>query len=313
MNTNPVRTPDIAQLYKAAKSVRSRVRHTPVIRLAAGELGVDVPVTLKLECLQHTGSFKVRGASYAVASRPAGTTEVCAASGGNHGAAVAWAARAEGLPATIFVPALSPRSKTDLIQSLGAQLHVVEGFYADALRESLTYAQAPGTLHIDAYDDPATVAGQSSLGLELIDDVPAGEPVLVGCGGGGLFAGVSLALAGRNPVLAVEPAAAASLATAVRVGAPCDVEVGGLAVDSLGARRAGQIATSVALGLGSEVLTVPDEAIARAQRLLWDALRVTAEPGGATALAGLLTHPERFPGAVTVIISGANVRSRPVD
>ncbi|MEU1273871.1 pyridoxal-phosphate dependent enzyme [Streptomyces sp. NPDC005799] len=195
---------------------------------------------------------------------------------------MAWAAREAGLPATVF-----------------------EGFYADALAAGQDHARHEGAFHIDAYDDPQTVAGQGTLGLELAEQVPEGQPVLVGCGGGGLCAGVALALDGRNRVTAAEPSSAPSLTAALEAGEPVDVEVGGIALDSLGARRAGRIATAVGLSLGMKTLTVADEDIA-ARALLWQRLRIVAEPGGATALAALLAHPERFPDGATVVVSGAN-------
>ncbi|MBP2336383.1 threonine dehydratase [Saccharothrix coeruleofusca] len=311
MNEQPVNIPSSADIARAAERIRDVVRRTPVIRVAAGELDVPVPVTLKLEFLQHTGSFKVRGAANTlallrVAERGAPTAGVCCASGGNHGAAVAWAARAANLPATVFVPDFSPKAKTDIIESLGARLRRVEGFYADALAASRDHARREGAFHVDAYDAPQTVAGQGTLGLELAEQVPEGQPVLVGCGGGGLYAGVALALDGRNRVIAAEPSSAPSLTAALEAGEPVDVEVGGIALDSLGARRAGRIATAVGLSLGTKTLTVADENIATAQALLHQRLRIVAEPGGATALAALLAHPEDFPDGATVVVSGAN-------
>ncbi len=311
MNAQPVTIPSMDDIASAAGRIRDTVRRTPVIQLAAGELDVPVPVNLKLEFLQHTGSFKVRGATNALAllraaERGAPTVGVCCASGGNHGAAVAWAAREANLPATVFVPDFSPKAKTDVIEAFGARLRRVEGFYADALAASQEHARHEGVFHIDAYDDPQTVAGQGSLGLELAEQIPKGQPVLVGCGGGGLYAGVALALDGRNRVTAAEPSSAPSLTAALEAGKPVDVEVGGIALDSLGARRAGRIATAVGLSLGMKTLTVADEDIAAARTLLWQRLRIVAEPGGATALAALLTHHEHFPDGATVVVSGAN-------
>ncbi|MEV1048223.1 pyridoxal-phosphate dependent enzyme [Streptomyces sp. NPDC049916] len=311
MNAEPTTLPTAADIASAATRIRHLVRRTPVLQLAAGELDVPVPVTLKLKYLQHTGSFKVRGASNAIAllgadQRVLPGVGVCCASGGNHGAAVAWAASRAGLRATVFVPDFAPAAKTDVIEAFGARLRRVEGFYADALTASRRYAEEENALRIDAYDAPSTVAGQGTLGLELVGQLPEGCPVLVGCGGGGLYAGVALAMAGRNPVTAVEPVSAPSLASALRAGEPVDVEVGGVAVDSLGARRAGRIATAVGLSLGMETLTVPDTAIVATRRLLWQRLRIVAEPGGVTALAALLDQPARFPDGAAVVVSGAN-------
>jgi len=301
--------PGPAELSAAAARLAGKVRRTPTLALPAGDL-CSVPVTLKLETLQHTGSFKARGALNAVLTAPAGTSSITAASGGNHGAAVAWAAAQAGLPAHVFVPAFVPATKAALIVAYGATLHRVEGFYADALAASLSHAEQHSAHHVDAYDAEAVVAGQSTLGQELIEQIEPGRPVLVSCGGGGLFAGVSLALEGRNPVVAVEPATAPSLTRALDAGQAVDVEVGGVAVDSLGARRAGGIAVDVARRLRSTTLLVSDDAIEQAQRRLWSTLRLAVEPGGATALAAAMTglsssdHP-------VVVLSGANVPAAP--
>jgi threonine dehydratase len=301
--------PGPAELSAAATRLAGKVRRTPTLALAAGDL-CSVPVTLKLETLQHTGSFKARGALNAVLTAPVGTSSITAASGGNHGAAVAWAAAQAELPAHVFVPASVPAAKAALIVAYGATLHRVEGFYADALAASLTHAEQHSAHHVDAYDAEAVVAGQSTLGQELVEQIEPGRPVLVSCGGGGLFAGVSLALEGRNPVVAVEPATAPSLARALDAGQVVDVEVGGVAVDSLGARRAGGIAVDVARRLRSTTLLVSDDAIQQAQRRLWSTLRLAVEPGGATALAAAMTGPSSSDHPV-VVLSGANVPAAP--
>ncbi|GAA3600944.1 threonine/serine dehydratase [Kineosporia mesophila] len=296
--------PGRAELAAAMERLAGKVRRTPTLDLPAGDLS-PVPVTLKLEMLQHTGSFKARGALNAVLTAPAGTRSICAASGGNHGAAVAWAAARAGLPAHVFVPATVPAAKAALIEGYGATLHRIDGFYADALAASHAHAQEHGAHHVDAYDAPAVVAGQSTLGQELTEQIEPGRPVLVGCGGGGLFSGVSLALEGRNPVVAVEPAAAPTLTRTLEAGQVVDVDVSGVAVDSLGARRAGDIAAAVAQRLGSTTLLVPDEAIIQTQLYLWSNLRLAVEPGGATALAAVLSGESlgRHP---VVVLSGAN-------
>ncbi len=301
--------PTPQQCAAAARRLTGRVRRTPVLELPAGDL-CPCPVTLKLETLQHTGSFKARGALNAVLTAPPGTTSITAASGGNHGAAVAWAARQVGLPADVFVPAFVPPAKAALIKQYGATLHLVEGFYADALSASRAHAQQHGACHVDAYDDPDVVAGQSTLGGELAEQIAPGRPVLLSCGGGGLFAGVSLALRGRNPVVAVEPATAPTLHRALTAGHPVDVEVAGIAVDSLGARSAGAIAVHVAQELHAATLLVPDEAIEHAQHHLWAVMRLAVEAGGATALAAALTSTWQAPSPV-VVLSGANVSAPP--
>lgn len=301
--------PKLTELSAAAARLAGRIRRTPTLDLTEGDL-CRVPVTLKLETFQHTGSFKARGALNAVLTAPAGTTSITAASGGNHGAAVAWAAAQTGLRADVYVPAFVPAAKAALIESLGATLHRVDGYYADALAASLAHADEHGAHHVDAYDAPAVVAGQSTLGQELAEQVEPGRPVFVGCGGGGLFSGVSLALEGRNPVVAVEPATAPTLTQALDAGRVVDVEVSGVAVDSLGARRVGAIAFDVARRLRSKTVLVSDEAILQAQQLLWDDLRLVVEPGGATALAGILENDLSSEHPV-IVLSGANMPTVP--
>lgn len=301
--------PTPQQCSAAHQRLLGRVRRTPILELPSDDL-CPWPVTLKLEMMQHTGSFKARGALNAVLSAPAGVTSITAASGGNHGAAVAWAARQAGLTADIFVPAFVPCAKAALIEKYGATLHRVKGFYADALAASRAHADQHDAYRVDAYDAPDVVAGQSTLGSELAEQIAPGRPVLVSCGGGGLFAGVSLALRGRNPVLAVEPATAPTLHRALTAGHPVGVEVGGVAVDSLGARQAGGIALQVAQQLHAQTLLVPDDAIEHAQQNLWAAARIAVEAGGATALAAALTNVWEPPGPV-VVLSGANISVLP--
>jgi threonine dehydratase len=301
--------PTEEDLVQARSRLHSRVRCTPVLHVDGRDVGVHGPLTLKLEQLQHTGSFKARGALNAVLTMPASATCVTAASGGNHGVAVAWAARQAGIRAKIFVPSFSPRVKQDAIRRHGADLHLVDGFYADALDASRRCAADHEAVRIDAYDQVATVAGQSTVGAELAEQIPPGDLVIVSCGGGGLFAGVCLALSGRNTVIAAEPETAPSLASAIAAGRPVDVDIdrAGVAVDSLGARRAGAIATAVALAHRSQVLLVPDEAIRRAREHLRDEFRLAVEPGGATAFAAARHHARDLSGhRVTVLISGAN-------
>lgn len=304
-------TPGPAELSAAVGRLTGKVRRTPTLDLPAGDL-CPVPVTLKLETLQHTGSFKPRGALNAVLTAPAKTSSITAASGGNHGVAIAWAAAQSGFSAHVFVPGFIPAAKAALIEGYGATLHRVPGFYADALAASLDHARQHGAHHVDAYDAAAVVAGQSTLGQELADQIEPGRPVLVSCGGGGLFAGVSLALEGRNPVVAVEPSTASGLTDALAAGHVIDVsvDVDGIAVDSLGTRRAGRIAVDVAQRLGSTTLLVSDDAIEQAQHRLWRALRIAAEPGGATALAAAMTGQAASKHPV-VVLSGANVPAAP--
>jgi threonine dehydratase len=297
--------PGCAEIEVATQRLAGRIRRTPVWRLPPGALEVPGAVTLKLEHLQQTGSFKARGALNSVLT--AQGSAIVAASGGNHGAAVAWAASSAGATADVFVPAASPESKRRLIAAYGARLHVVDGVYPDAYAASQRYVSERGGWFVHAYDSAETVAGQATLGVELAEQVPPKEPILVGCGGGGLFAGVTLALAGRNPVIPVEPLTAPTLTAALEAGRPVDVAVGGVAVDSLGAGRIGRIAFRVASLHAARTITVSDAAIEHARDLLWSSCRLLVEPGGAAALAAVLEEPERFAtdGAV-VVLSGAN-------
>lgn len=292
----------------AAERLTGLVRRTPVLELAGEEIGVAGRVMLKLELLQHVGVFKARGALNTLLSTAAPVDGVVTASGGNHGAAIAWAAGRAGVPARIYVPATSPQPKIDRVASFGADVVVVDGYYSDALGESERWAAERDVLQVHAYDAPSVVAGQGTLGLEIAEQVPDASAVLVSCGGGGLYAGVALGLAGGPTVVPVEPERCPTLHTAVAHGGPVATEVGGVAADSMGAGVAGKIAYSVAAGHGATPALVPDDSITEARRVLWENCRVLAEPGGATALAALLSGAYRpDPGDTTVVIvSGGN-------
>ncbi len=287
------------------------MRRTPL--LAAGSGLVDgVEPILKLELLQHTGSFKPRGAfNTALRALAAGDgpTELIAASGGIHGAAVAHVAAALGLRAEIFVPGVSSELKRQRIAALGATIHVVGEIYDDAQVAADDHARRTGGLLVHPFDRPEVIAGQATVGVELVEDAGALDDVLVAVGGGGLFAGVVAALPDAVNVVPVEPVSIPSLADALAAGGPVDVTVEGIAADSLGARRVGRFAHAAAQRPNvSPVLQVTDERITAAQRLLWDRCRLMTEPGGAAAMAGLLTRPERFAGRrVAVIVCGGNV------
>lgn len=299
--------PSAEELGSARERLAGRVRVTPLLEVEVPGQPGAARVLLKLELTQHSGSFKARGALNALlAGAPA--ERVVAASGGNHGAAVAWAARAHGVAADIFVPSATPRTKTARIESYGASVHLIEGQYADAFSASLEHAARTGAKQIHAYDEPAVVAGQSTVGSELIEQCEEVACILVPCGGGGLYAGVALATLGRAVVVPVEPAGAPTLSRAVEAGHAVAVAVDGVAVDSLGARRAGAIATAVALETKITPVLVSDRSIVAAQRWLWESARVAAEPGGATALAAVLDASYRLTdGATTVVvISGSN-------
>ncbi len=295
--------------------LRPMVRRTPVVEIAGGDLGVAGRVLLKLELLQHTGSFKARGALNAVLSMPSTVTGAVAASGGNHGAALAWACGIAGLEADVFVPATSPVEKVRRIERYGATAHVVDGYYPEAYEASREWARDRAVVAVHAYDEEAILAGAAGVGVEIAEQAPYARRVLVPCGGGGLYGGTALALRDIAPVVPVEPERCASLAAALAAGERVDVPVSGVAADSLGAARTGERAFAVATELGAEPLLVSDDQILAARRLLWEECRVLAEPGAVTALAALTAGKVdvRDGETVVVVISGANHPTIPDD
>ncbi len=293
----------------AADRISPFVRRTPVVALGATGHGWGHDVVLKLEHLQHTGSFKTRGAFNTLLSADVPPAGVIAASGGNHGAAVAYAAQRLGHPATVYVPASAPPAKLERIRRYGARVVPVGCDYAEAHRASVAEEDRTGALRVHAYDQPEVVAGQGTVARELAQQAPDLDTVLIAVGGGGLIGGCASWYAGDVRVVGVEPERAPTLHAARTAGHPVDVEVGGVAADALGARRLGEIAAAVADRYVDDAVLVPDEAIRAAQRLLWEELRVLAEPGGATALAALLCGAHRSSAAerVGVVVCGANL------
>jgi threonine dehydratase len=289
-----------ADIAAAAFRIGSYVRHTPVLRVGA--------VTLKLEFLQHTGSFKSRGAFNRLLSGPVPEAGVIAASGGNHGAAVAYAAQALGHVAEIFVPARTPSTKVERIRGYGARVYLGGEAYADSLAASRTRQAETGALEIHAYDHVDVLAGQGTVGREFESDAPELTHILVAVGGGGLIGGVAGWYAGSARVIGVEPESCPTLHAAMLAGAPVPVAVGGLAADSLGARQVGDLMFRVAREHVHATVLVEDSDIRAAQRWLWDNVRVVVEPGGAAAMAGLLSGRFAAPdGArVGVVVCGAN-------
>lgn len=309
---------DRAAISAAAAALAGRVRRTPVLTLPAGDLFASAPLTLKLELVQHTGSFKPRGAFNRIlaaqaAGDPALAGGIIAASGGNHGAAVAFAARALGLAAEIFVPEPTPAAKQARIAAYGARLVATGADYAAALAASQERQRAAGALAVHAYDDAAVIAGQGTVGLELAAQAPDLTHVLVAAGGGGLLAGIAAWYAGTVSVIGVEPESCPTLHAARAAGRPVPVATGGIAADSLGAREAGTLVLPIVAAHVARLLLVPDAAIAAARALLWDRLRLLTEPGGATALAALLSGAfVPPPGArVGVVLCGANTGALP--
>jgi threonine dehydratase len=297
---------DRCDVERAAQRISGRVRRTPVLDAGASLFGT--PTILKLELLQITGSFKVRGAFNRLLDAPRSPAGVIAASGGNHGLGVAHAAAALGLRAEVFVPVSSPPVKVERLRGLGAEVTVTGAFYADAYQASVARARATGALVVHAYDQPEVAAGQGTVALELEEQAGALDTVLVGVGGGGLVAGIAAALEDRCHVVAVEPARIPTLHHALDADMPVDVPVSGVAADSLGARRIGQVCLTIARRTKMRSVLVGDDAIVAARRLLWEEFRVTAEHGGATALAALLSgaYTPSAGERVAVVVSGGN-------
>jgi len=293
--------------------IRPHVRRTPVIEVDAGDFGLEPrPLTFKLELFQHTGSFKPRGALASLLSRPVPAAGVVAASGGNHGLAVAFAARKVGVPATIFVPSVAATTKRERIREMGAHLVIAGERYADALTASREFAARSGALEIHAYDQAGTLLGQGTVALEIEQQcsrVGGGlDTVLVAVGGGGLIGGMAAWFEGHVRLIAVEPRAAPTLYRALEAGHPVDAEAGGIAADSLAPRQVGSLMFPLAQRYVERCVLVEDDAIREAQRALWRVMRVAAEPGGSAAFAALLSGAyEPTPGErVGIVLCGAN-------
>ncbi len=302
-------TIDGEAITRAHNLIQKHIRKTPIVEIQGADFGLDgSTVILKLELLQHSGSFKARGAFANLLMRPVPAAGVVAASGGNHGAAVAFAAMKLGKPARIFVPVVSSEAKMNRIRGYGAELVVTGQRYADALAASQEWAAQSGALAIHAYDQPETLLGQGTVGLELEQQSPQLDALLVAVGGGGLIGGIAAWYRGRTRIIGVEPEAAPTLYRALEAGHPVDAEAGGIAADSLAPRRVGELMFPIAQKYVERVVLVSDPAILRAQAALWDVLRVAAEPGGAAALAALLSgqYQPRPGERVGVLVCGGN-------
>ncbi len=285
------------------------VRVTPVVEADGADFGLaPFSLTLKLELLQHSGSFKARGAFANLLMRDVPAAGVVAASGGNHGVAVAYAAMRLGVRAKVFVPAVASPAKIERIRAYGAELTVVGERYADALAASEAWVRRSGAMPVHAFDQVETLLGQGTLGQELAAQAPLLDTVLVPVGGGGLIGGIAAWYAGTTRVIGVEPRTAPTLTEALRAGRPVDAEAGGIAADSLAPSHVGELTFPIARAHVDRVLLVSDDAIRRAQDALWASLRVLAEPGGVAALAGLLSEGYApAPGErVGVVVSGGN-------
>ncbi len=302
-------TPDAIRATYA--TIAPYVRRTPVLDVDLADLTGTADggsVTLKFEQMQRSGSFKVRGAFAHLLLRRVPEPGVVAASGGNHGAAVAYAAHRLGVPAKIFVPTVSAPAKIARIRELGADLVVGGDRYADALAAAEEWIGSSGAMSVHAYDQSETILGQGTVALELLEQAPDIDTVLVPVGGGGLISGVAAYLGGRVRVIGVEPDGAPTLAHARAAGQPVDAPAGSIAADALAPRRVGDLVFPITQAHVSDVVLVTDDAIRRAQQALWHAVRVAVEPAAAVGVAALISGAYRpAPGErVAVVLSGAN-------
>jgi threonine dehydratase len=290
-------------------TIRPYVRRTPLLATDMADFGLAPgALTFKLEFLQHSGSFKARGAFANLLLRKPPAAGVVAASGGNHGVAVAHAAHRLGVPATIFVPDVASAAKQAAIRFYGAKLVIAGSLYADALAASKAHIEKTGAMAIHAYDQAETLLGQGSVGIELEQDVPEIDTLLVAVGGGGLIGGIAAWYGRRVKIVAVEPEAAPTLRAAFAAGKPVDAPAGGIAADSLAPKRVGELMFPIARDNVAEIVLVSDDAIRRAQEALWSSLRVVTEPGGAAAFAALLStrYKPQSGERVAVLLCGAN-------
>ena len=304
---NSLITPE--RIAEIERLIRPHIRHTPTLRVDMSDFGLAPrPVDLKLEYLQHSGSFKARGAFTNLLTRSLPEAGVAAASGGNHGAAVAYAAMRLGVPATIFVLGVTSPAKAERIRGYGAALIIGGDRYADALAASEKFVERNGALAVHAYDQPETLLGQGTLGAEIEADLPDITTLLVAVGGGGLIGGIAAWFRGRVKVVAVEPEGSPTLHMALEAGQPVDAPTEGIAADSLAPKQVGKLMFPIAQAFVNRSVLVSDDDICAAQIALWDKVRIVTEPGGAAAFAAILSGkyvpaPDE---RVAVLICGAN-------
>lgn len=304
-----LKLPTADDVLAAEAIIRPHVRRTPVIEVPASEFGLTgAPIAFKLEFTQASGSFKARGAFTNLLMRDGTGVGVVAASGGNHGAAVAYAAMKLGVAAHIFVPEIASPAKIARIKSYGADIHIVGKVYNEALEASQLLAAERGLVQVHAYDQFETLCGQGTVAAEWREQSPEIDTVLVAVGGGGLIGGMAAYNADKCRMIGVEPVLAPTLTRALEAGAPVDVAVSGVAADSLGARRIGGLAFPLAQKYVEAVKLVSDAEILSAQKAVWDVLRVVVEPGGAASMAALLsgTYVPRPGERIGVLLCGAN-------
>jgi threonine dehydratase len=305
-NANSIGRAEIAAVYA---KIREHTRRTPVLAISGRDFGLaDFPLHLKLELLQHTGSFKARGAVTNLLFREVPAAGIGAASGGNHGVAVAFAAHVFRVPARIFVPRVCSPAKQKLIRSYGAELVIIGERYAESLAACNEWMEQSGAMAIHAFDQRETLLGQGTVGLEVEEQVPDLDTLFVAVGGGGLIGGIAAWFAGKIKLIGVEPETAPTLYRALKAGRPVDAEAGGIAADSLAPRRVGEWMFPIAQKYVDGVILVTDDDIRKTQEMLWQVTRVAAEPGGATALVPL-TSGKYVPAKderVGVLICGGN-------
>ncbi len=299
----------VEDIRAAYQRIRRHIRRTPVMVVDGVEFGHDTAVNLKLELLQHAGSFKPRGAFNNLLARDVPAAGVAAASGGNHGAAVAYAANRLGHAANIFVPEISSPAKIGKIRNAGAVTHIEGARYADALARCERFQQTSGAIGVHAYAEPMTIAGQGTLALEWAEQAPDIDTVLVAVGGAGLISGMAAFYRDSVKIVGVEPEGSCALNAALAAGSPVEVEVNSLAADSLGARSVGALNHAICARFVDHVALVSDDAIRRAMALLWTRFQIVAEPGGAAALAALISGAYRPAKGerLGVLVCGGNV------
>ena len=300
-------TPD--DIDRAAEVIKPLVRHTPAIEVPGGDIGLDATIVFKLEYLQYSGSFKGRGASHFVATQPIAPSGIVAASGGNHGAAVAWAAQRFDHEAHIFVPTTATPAKVAKLRQFGAVVHEVGDVYADALAASREYLDERHATSIHAYDDPIVMAGAGTCARELDQQSPGLDAVLLACGGGGLSGGNAAWYGDRTETVAVETSGTATYAAARAAGTPVDVDVSGVAADALGATHVGATPFRALQAVDATDVQVGDDDVIAARLQLWNWLRIVVEPAAATPLAALMTGawaPRSVGDRIGVVLCGAN-------
>lgn len=308
MESSPVSRESIEQ---ASQRIAPLLRRTPTMTTPGSELGLEGTISFKLEYLQQSGSFKARGATNFMTANEISDAGVTAASGGNHGAAVAWAARELGHKATIFVPTISSPTKVDRLRSYGADVHQVGAVYSESLEHCEAFQSETGATAIHAYNDPVVVAGAGTTGLELDRDTTTVGPVdsvLVACGGGGLAAGIASWFDESTAIVACETETTTAFAEAKKAGHPVDVEVSGIAADALGATSIGDVPYAALQAADTQSVLVSNDAVVDAQNLLWDRFRIVVEPSAAVPVAAVISGQwQAKPGSHTaIVVCGAN-------